>query len=104
MDDAVDAHRPPAEELAWRGRLAENRATMDGLRQDAARVSGEIAATERAVASTLRTLAGQDREKGRTAAAERREARALDAEQFAARENAAAGALTERASLNADRP
>jgi hypothetical protein len=63
---------------------------MTGLRQDAARVTAAIAATERTVAGTLRALAAEDRNHGRTAAADRREARARDAEQFAARESAAA--------------
>lgn len=97
MDDRAGAHGPTVpttDEVAWRRRLAETRATMDGLRQDTARVSGSIAATERAVASTLRQLAGNDREQGRSAAADRREARAQDAERFAAREDSVAADLS----------
>jgi hypothetical protein len=99
MDDATVAPgpaNPPSEELAWRNRLEESRATMDSLREDTARVSVAIAATERAVAGTLRKLAAGDRQRGRTAAAERREARAQDAERFATRESAAADHLTDR--------
>ena len=84
---------PPTEEVAFRKRLDANRDAIAGLRQDTARVSAAIAATERTVASTLRKLAADDRDRGRTAAADRREARARDAEQFAARETAAAGKL-----------
>jgi hypothetical protein len=82
-----------SDEQAWRRRLDESRATMDGLRQDTGRVSAAIAETERSVASTLRKLAAEDRKKGRTAAAERRDARARDAERFAARESAEAASL-----------
>jgi hypothetical protein len=96
MDDSVRTHGradPPTDEIAWRSRLEENRATTAGLRRDIARVSGAIAATERAVAATLRTLAVEDRLHGRTAAADRRETRAEDAERFAELEAAAAGQL-----------
>jgi hypothetical protein len=96
MDDTAAVQGPmgpSTDELARHNRLKESRATMEGLRQDAARVSDAIAVTERAVASTLRRLAAEDRLQGRTAAADRREARAADAERFAARESAAAGEL-----------
>ena len=84
---------PPTEEVAWQRRVAANRDAVTGLRRDTARVSAAIAETERTVAGTLRKLAAQDRDRGRTAAADRREGRARDAEQFAARETAAAGEL-----------
>ena len=93
---------PPTDQVAWRSRLEESRATMDGLRQDTARVSVAIAATERAIASTLRKLAAEDRQRGRTAAADRREARAQDAERFAARESAAADVAAQRSSPDVD--
>jgi hypothetical protein len=82
---------PPNEEVAWQQRLEASRDAMAGLRHDTARVSAAIAATELEVAGTLRRLAADDRNRGRTAVADRREALARDAEQFAARE-AAAGA------------
>ena len=93
MEESVAGSGPAdlsSDEQAWRRRLDESRATMDGLRQDSGRVSAAIAATERSVAATFRKLAAEDRKKGRTAAAERRDARAQDAERFAARESAAA--------------
>jgi len=98
MEESVAGSGPAdlsSDEQAWRRRLDESRATMDGLRQDSGRVSAAIAATERSVASTLRKLAAEDCKKGRTAAAERRVARAQDAERFAARESAAAAELTD---------
>ena len=107
MDDTAAAPGPAdpsTDEVAWRRRLEQSRVVMDNLRQDTARVSGVIAATERAVAGTLRRLAEEDREQGRTAAADRREARARDAERFAARESAVAGELAERAAPSADGP
>jgi hypothetical protein len=94
---------PSTDEVAWRSRLEANRATMDSVRQETARVSGAIAATEREVAGTLRRLAAEDRRRGRTAAADRREARAQDAERFATRESAAADCLTDRTAPHADR-
>lgn len=100
MDDTVGAPGPadpPTDEAVWRRRLQVDRATMAGLRRDTARVSGAIAATERAVASTLHALAEEDRRRGRTSAADRRETRAQDAERFAARESAAARGDTEAA-------
>jgi hypothetical protein len=100
MEDRAVTGTPadlPTDDLARRRPLDERRATLDVLQQDTARVSVAIAATERAVAATLRVLAADDRERGRTAAADRREARALDAERFAARESAAADDLTGRA-------
>lgn len=100
MEDTADA---PTDEGAWRSRLDENRATMDGLRQDIGRVSAAIAETEQGVARALRGLAAQDRLRGRTAAAERREARAEDAERFAARESAAADVLIDRGRPDVDR-
>jgi hypothetical protein len=96
--------RGAVDEDGLRDRLAENRATMDVLRQDTARVSETIAATERAVAGTLRRLAEQDREQGRIGTADRREARALEAERFADREIAGAGKLTEVPAPTADGP
>jgi hypothetical protein len=63
MDDATAAPgpaKPPSDEIAWRNRLDESRTTMDSLREDTARVSVAIAATERAVAGTLRKLAADD--------------------------------------------
>jgi hypothetical protein len=98
MDDTAGPGpaTPSTDEVAWRSRLDASRATMDSLRQDTARVSGAIAATERAVAGTLRKLAAEDRRRGRTAAADRREARAEDAERFATRESAAADGRTDR--------
>jgi hypothetical protein len=103
MNGAVDG-RDAVDEDGLLDRLAENRATMDGLRQHTARVSESIAATERAVAGTLRRLAEQDREQGRTGAADRREARAEEAERFADRESAAAERLTERPPPTATAP
>jgi hypothetical protein len=91
---ASGARDPSTDEVAWRRRLDENRAIMQGLRQHTGRVSAAIAATERSVASTLRTLAADDRRHGRTDAADRREARADDAERFADHEIAAAAELT----------
>jgi len=91
---ASESRDPSTEEVAWRRRLDENRAIMQGLRQDTGRVSAAIAATERSVAATLRTLAAEDRRHGRTDAADRREARAQDAERFADHETAAAAELT----------
>jgi hypothetical protein len=101
MDETAD---PPSDDVEWRRRLQENRATMQRLRQDTARVSGAIAETERAVASTLRRLAQGDRERGRTGAADRRDAHAHDAERFAAQESAAAGELAAPAPLSPERP
>ncbi|SOD97740.1 hypothetical protein [Blastococcus haudaquaticus] len=76
MDEAAtapDPAEPPAEEAAaWRRRPAENRATIAGLPRGTARVPKAIAA------------------------ADRREARALDAEQFADREIGVAEELTGR--------
>jgi hypothetical protein len=99
MEESVAGSGPAdlsSDEQAWRRRLDESRATMDGLRQDTGRVSAAIAETERSVASTLRKLAAEDRKKGRTAAAERRDARAKDAERFAARERAEAASLNDQ--------
>lgn len=97
---ARGAGDPSTEEVAWRRRLDENRAIMQGLRQDTGRVSAAIAATERSVAATLRTLAADDRRHGRTDAADRREARAQDAERFADQETAAAAELTASSAAN----
>jgi hypothetical protein len=106
MDDTTAAPgpaNPPTGEVARRHRLEESRATMDSLRQDTARVSVAVAATERAVAGTLRKLAAEDRQRGRTAAADRREARAQEAERFAIRESAAAEGLTDRSGPDTER-
>jgi hypothetical protein len=97
MEDDPAARRPadqPTEDVvAWRSRLDRSRATMHGLRQDSARIAGAIAVTERSVAGTLHELAELDRQRGRTAVADRREARAQEAQRFAARETRTAGEL-----------
>jgi len=98
VDDTVEASSPadpPTDAVAWRRRLHVDRATMEGIRQDTARVARAIAATERVVARTLHALAAEDRARGRTAAADRRDARAQEAERFAAREGDAADRVTE---------